>query len=223
MVRCVSSSNSLSFAVVLCCSEKSVFSALKSFGYAFEKNLVFCPVESVQDELIIKYLLTRVNDIIGSDTQGSAKLRNRRFNLKSARLFVETFNGNLLELERFCESDLSLEDFIYHRRELLIHLLQKYAADIPAEYDLKAVVLDMILKNGSLPVHQLTRSQLSVVEMLLEGNFVRWKVSKDDHPDFESSAFRQHIFARFGHEGAQICWYSGMMGQVFEAWFNETI
>lgn len=67
------------------------------------------------------------------------------------------------------------------------------------------MILDIILRGGVLPVKMLSRSQLSVVEMLVEANFVRWKIDVDDD-DCESNLStptedKENPLAMFGREG----------------------
>jgi hypothetical protein len=85
-----------------------------------------------------------------------------------------------------------------------------------------AVILDIILRGGSLPVNRLSRSQLSVVELLLESSFVRWNLEDGERSEVGSEDKENHL-ALFGHEGAEVIWSSSLLASVFEDWFNGQI
>jgi hypothetical protein len=116
--------------VVLCCSEKSVLTALKNFRSYQGHGLRFKSLQG-DDGLIIKYLVTKVNE------KSMPEKSKRRFTIQTARLFVENFNCNLIELESYCKSKLKLVDFIHERRHAKIKELEKYSENLPAGVSLR--------------------------------------------------------------------------------------
>ena len=107
--------------VILCCSEKSVLGALKEFKHF---PLTFTSVDAVDDSVIEKYLLGPVNQFINTTKIPLPPSRSgQKFTNDSARLFVETFDGNLIELEKYVSSGLSVYKYIEYRENVL---LRKY-------------------------------------------------------------------------------------------------
>jgi hypothetical protein len=86
--------------IVLCSSQKSVLVAMKQLnGYNFMLN--FCSVDSVQDELVVEYLVECVNPTL-----------KIKFTRETAIDFVEMFSGNLDEVVRFKQLETSVAGFI---------------------------------------------------------------------------------------------------------------
>lgn len=83
-------------AVILSTSSKSVLKVLQQCkGY---DRLLFKSLDAVNDEQIIDYLLNQINDVI---------IENK-FSRITAELFVQTFGGNLQELDQYCKSSLTV-------------------------------------------------------------------------------------------------------------------
>jgi hypothetical protein len=115
--------------VILSTSSKSVLKVLKRCnGY---DTILFKSLDAVSDELIIEYLLTQINDSISvsplkddcnispklslsplkDDCNVSPKL-SLKFTPITAELFVQTFGGNLLELEKYSKSSLTVSGLL---------------------------------------------------------------------------------------------------------------
>ncbi|KAJ3395662.1 hypothetical protein HDU92_005288 [Lobulomyces angularis] len=129
--------------VVLCSSEKSVLTALRNIR-GFEYNLKFKAVESVDDEVIIKYLLTKVNPLLEKKTPQNLSTGNK-FTIDTARLFVSTFDGNMQELENYCKSGKSIQEYINFREdEIFLQLSNSENSLLPegvTESELKETIL----------------------------------------------------------------------------------
>ncbi|KAI8924910.1 hypothetical protein BC831DRAFT_436257 [Entophlyctis helioformis] len=165
---------------IFCSSSKSVMLALKRF-HGFDKRLRYRSVESVDDLDVIDYLLDQVNPTIPE---------SRQFTEETAHLFVQTFDGNLAELERYCSSGLTVQDYIAQREDVLLEYIQRhiptrpqakrassnpYAPPVSEDSDFKDIILDMIMRNGVLSIAQMDSERLALVEVLVENNFLRWR------------------------------------------------
>ncbi|KAH9267601.1 hypothetical protein BASA84_000578 [Batrachochytrium salamandrivorans] len=119
--------------IIFCSSCKSVMPAMKRFP-GYDRRLRYRSVESVDDLDVLDYLLDQVNPTLPVE---------RQFTEASANRFVETFDGNLTELARYCQGEG------YH--------------------------LEMIMRNGVLSLAAVDLERLSLIEILVEKNFLRWR------------------------------------------------
>ncbi|TPX33202.1 hypothetical protein SmJEL517_g03856 [Synchytrium microbalum] len=163
--------------VILCGSEKSVLQSLKRCK-GYEGRLSHISVEAVDDELAVKYLIS-VNPLIHEPS--------RRFNEETAATFVATFDCNLTEVEGYVKSDLNCEEapsssmfkLEYIRSREVAHLAQiKSYFPESAEGAMRDLVLEMITRNGILPVNILPAQKLRLAEELVERGILRWRDSR---------------------------------------------
>ncbi|KAJ3158405.1 hypothetical protein HDU86_002874 [Geranomyces michiganensis] len=152
--------------VVLCSSEKSALAGIRRLR-GYDWKLSYRCLESVDDADVVEYLLTSVNPQL---------MEHQKLSEADAYEFVANFGGNMTELGRYVNQDRPLKDFIEQRETDHIEYLSKHLPDGGDETVLRDFILSMIFRNGVMPVQQLERSQLKLVENLLEeGNFLRWR------------------------------------------------
>ncbi|TPX70294.1 hypothetical protein CcCBS67573_g06577 [Chytriomyces confervae] len=104
--------------VIFCSSEKSAVGGIKRLrGYDWALKLH--AVESVDDEVVIAYLLNEVNPLI--------KEAARKFTEESAALFVATFDGSLLELDNYYrDAFCNVQAYISRRERSFYRRLQRH-------------------------------------------------------------------------------------------------
>ncbi|ORY42352.1 hypothetical protein BCR33DRAFT_739349 [Rhizoclosmatium globosum] len=193
--------------VTFCSSEKSAVGAIKRLrGYDWAIKLH--AVESVEDDVVISYLLNEVNPHI--------KEPARQFTEETAALFVATFDGSLLELDNYFRDTYSnVHTFITKRERSFLRRLQRHlpsrirrsqqqpnqtstrtsissstavsdylnsytyqAPQLSTEEELRELFLDILMRGGVLPVAQLSLAKMSLVESLVERNILRWRDSR---------------------------------------------
>ncbi|KAI8607680.1 hypothetical protein BC830DRAFT_93099 [Chytriomyces sp. MP71] len=187
--------------VIFCSSEKSAVGGIKRLrGYDWALKLH--AVESVDDEVVIDYLLKEVNPCIQEPA--------RKFTEETAALFVSTFDGSLLELDNYYRDTYSnVPAFIARRERSFYRRLQRHlpsrlphsastasiatASTSPAtsvrsstageftsgtlsnEQELRELFLDITMRGGVLPVARLDAQRMRLAESLVERNILRWR------------------------------------------------
>ncbi|KAI8591623.1 hypothetical protein BDZ88DRAFT_27511 [Geranomyces variabilis] len=152
--------------VVLCSSEKSALAGIRRLR-GYDWKLTYRCLESVDDAEIVQYLLTSVNPQL---------MEHQKLSESDAYEFVANFSANMSELSRFVNQNRPLKEFIEQRETDHIEYLSKHLPEGGDATVLRDFILSMIFRNGVMPVQQLERHQLKLVESLLEeGNFLRWR------------------------------------------------
>ncbi|KAL2919300.1 hypothetical protein HK105_200943 [Polyrhizophydium stewartii] len=166
--------------IIFCSSSKSVMPAMRRF-HGYDKRLRYRSIESVDDLDVIDYILDQVNPTLPEA---------RQFTEETAHTFVQTFDGNLVELTNYCSSELSVQDYIRRREEAFLEYLKHhiptrpaskrpsvnpYAPPVSEETDFKDIILEMIMRNGVLSLAQVDTERLALIEVLVEKNFLRWR------------------------------------------------
>ncbi|TPX57008.1 hypothetical protein PhCBS80983_g04141 [Powellomyces hirtus] len=151
--------------VILCSSEKSALAGIRRLK-GYDWTLSYRCLESVDDQEVVQYLISSVNNILPE---------HQKFTEQLAYEFVSNFSSNMMELSRYVAQYRPLNEFIDQRESDHIVYLSKHLPENTSEDILRDLVLSMIFRNGVMPVHQLERHQLSLVETLLENNILRWR------------------------------------------------
>jgi hypothetical protein len=84
----------------------------------YDWGLTLHAVDSVDDDVVVQYLLDDVNPFI--------KEPHRKFTEETANLFVATFDGSLLELDNYFRDVVSVPAFIAKREKSLLRHIQRH-------------------------------------------------------------------------------------------------
>ncbi|KAJ3412676.1 hypothetical protein HDV05_000367 [Chytridiales sp. JEL 0842] len=190
--------------VVFCSSEKSAVGAIKRLK-GFDWNLTLHSLDPVDDDTCIQYLLQDVNPIIKMAsrkfTPATAALFVATFDgslleldnyIKDGRSNIYNFitkreRSFLRHLQRHLPTrntpptptptSSTLPNIPYpstKRPSALNNFHAPYPLTTP-EDELKSLFLDIVMRNGVLPVAQLEASRMKLVEALVERNILRWR------------------------------------------------
>ena len=105
--------------------------------------------------------------------------------------------------------------------------LNPFSPPRPAHSAFKEIILDMIMKNGTLPLWNMEDERLRLVQVLVEKNFLRWSHAKPS-PETSTNSFEMEpipmendFFMRKGD--TELVWHSRLVADVCENWFNNTM
>ncbi|KAI9206991.1 uncharacterized protein BJ171DRAFT_566343 [Polychytrium aggregatum] len=168
-----------SIQVLLCSSSKTVFRTIKEKIPGYDFRLKLRTLTSIDDTYMAEYLVDSVNAIMPEP--------HLEFTPELAQLFVDTFGSNLLELKRYIKAERPLHEYISGREQDLLAMVEQSAAGLFAgraatyhdpESELRNVILDTMMRGGTLPVKTLDGGRLAMVEVLVELNWLKWRVKK---------------------------------------------
>lgn len=196
--------------------------------------MTYKTVEPVDTEAFVDYLLHNVNPIIYK--------KQFKFNRESAVQFAQSFDGNLSELGAFLESQLTVDgksflfilrntclmlimvslDFIAKRKSELLHsfsaLMNLFRGNRKTS-SMMSLILDMIMRKGSVPIDALGDGKFEMVELLIQHNFMRWKASDPSDPLHDQRKLGSSNDLHSSNAG-EVVWYSPLRSKVCEEWFN---
>jgi hypothetical protein len=177
--------------VILCNSGTSLISALRKFkGYS--DNLDFKTYELMNPKTVQKYLMEQVNvDLVDKF----------KFTKETSQEFVKYFSSNFIEIEDYCQSNVTVDKFIGIRRGEQVNKVKKFFKEtpgfdplsaladpyvIPPIEHLKDCILEMMMKDGVLSLDNVLPNvdnhHLSIDEQELKYNLIlkliNWNIFK---------------------------------------------